>query len=172
MRCPSERAGTGTIQWYFMHLQETVEAEGHLIDSHVMESIFDKVVECGGRFEVEQFRIGRTNSDPSYLRLNVQAATREALDRLLQQLIGLGCTPAEAATRCCAWWSGTVAPRRTSTPPPTIALTYATAATGSRLENQRMDALLVVTDGRAVCRRLRDIQRRRPCGVRACAASA
>ena len=28
-----------------MHLQEVVEAEGHLIDSHIMEQIFDKVVE-------------------------------------------------------------------------------------------------------------------------------
>ena len=50
-------------------LQELVEAQGHLIDSHIMEQIFDTVVEFGGRFEVEQFRIGRTNSDASYLRL-------------------------------------------------------------------------------------------------------
>ena len=47
-----------------MHFQEVVEAEGHLIDSHVMENIFDKVVEYDGRFEVEQFRIGRTNAIP------------------------------------------------------------------------------------------------------------
>src|SRR5579862_3602937 len=44
-----------------MPFQEVVEAEGHLIDSHIMELIFDKVVEFHGRFEVEQFRIGRTN---------------------------------------------------------------------------------------------------------------
>ena len=43
--------------------QEVVEAEGHLIDSHVMEQIFDTVVEFNGRFEVEQFRIGRTNAE-------------------------------------------------------------------------------------------------------------
>ena len=35
--------------------QEVVEAEGHLIDSHLMEQIFDTVVEYNGRFEVEQF---------------------------------------------------------------------------------------------------------------------
>jgi len=35
-----------------MPFQEVVEAQGHLIDSHVMESIFDKVVESNGRFEV------------------------------------------------------------------------------------------------------------------------
>ena len=56
-----------------MEFQEVVEAEGHLIDSQIMEQIFDKVVEYSGRFEVEQFRIGRTNSDPSYLRLKVEA---------------------------------------------------------------------------------------------------
>ena len=56
-----------------MQFQEVVEAQGHLIDSHVMEQIFDKVVEYNSRFEVEQFRIGRTNSDASYLRLKVEA---------------------------------------------------------------------------------------------------
>ena len=38
-----------------MQLNEVVEAEGHLIDSHIMEQIFDKVVEHSGRFEVELF---------------------------------------------------------------------------------------------------------------------
>ena len=141
-----------------MHLQETVEAEGHLIDSHVMESIFDKVVECGGRFEVEQFRIGRTNSDPSYLRLNVQAGTREALDRLLQQLIGLGCTPAEAADALLR-----VVERDRCAPEDFYSTTNHRTYVrhGGRwieAEKQRMDALLVVADGRAVCRRLRDVQ--------------
>src|ERR1039457_7348908 len=34
-----------------MPFQELVEAEGHLIDSHIMENIFDKVVEYHGRCE-------------------------------------------------------------------------------------------------------------------------
>jgi hypothetical protein len=54
-------------------LQERVEAQGHLIDSHIMEQIFDTVVEFHGRFEVEQFSIGRTNSEASYLRLKIEA---------------------------------------------------------------------------------------------------
>ena len=57
---------------------EVVEAEGHLIDSHIMENIFDKVVEYHGRFEVEQFRIGKTNSEASYLRLKVETDGRTA----------------------------------------------------------------------------------------------
>src|SRR5271170_6668704 len=70
---------------------EVVEAQGHLIDSHIMERIFDTVVEYQGRFEVEQFRIGRTNSDASYLRLKV-SADAESMRQILSQLLGLGCS--------------------------------------------------------------------------------
>ena len=52
---------------------EVVEAQGHLIDSHIMERIFDTVVEFQGKFEVENFQIGRTNSEPSRLRLKIEA---------------------------------------------------------------------------------------------------
>ncbi len=62
-------------------LQERVEAQGHLIDSHIMEQIFDTVVEYNGRFEVEQFRIGRTNSEPSYLRLKVDTDDAESMQQ-------------------------------------------------------------------------------------------
>src|SRR5581483_9222992 len=78
-----------------MACEEVVEAQGHLIDSHVMEQIFDKVVEANGRFEVEQFRIGRTNGDPSYLRLRLEAPDRRQMEHLLAQLLPIGCTPVE-----------------------------------------------------------------------------
>jgi lysine-ketoglutarate reductase/saccharopine dehydrogenase-like protein (TIGR00300 family) len=142
-----------------MHLHETVEAEGHLIDSHVMEDIFDKVVEYGGRFEVEKFSIGRTNSDPSYLRLRVEAPTRDALERMLQQLVGLGCTPVEAGDtllrtvecdRCAPDDFYSTTNHRTY---------VRHAQKWIEAENQRMDALIVIRDGRAFCRRLRDIRK-------------
>ena len=31
---------------------ETIEAEGHLIDSHLLEAVFDKVIEHGAKFEI------------------------------------------------------------------------------------------------------------------------
>src|SRR2546430_5427746 len=71
---------------------ELVEAQGHLIDSHIMERIFDAVVEHGGRFEVEQFSIGRTNSEPSSLRLRVEAPSQEQMEEMMTQLLGLGCS--------------------------------------------------------------------------------
>ena len=78
-----------------MAFTEVVEAQGHLIDSHVMEQIFDKVVEANGKFEVEQFRIGRTNSDGSYLRLRVETGSRGDMEHLLAQLLAIGCSPAD-----------------------------------------------------------------------------
>jgi len=137
---------------------EVVEAEGHLIDSHIMEQIFDKVVEVHGRFEVEQFRIGRTNIDPSYLRLRVEATSREVLDRMLEQLMDLGCSPLAPgdvvlktveADRCAPedFYSSTN--HRTM---------VRFGGQWLTVENQRMDALIVVKDGRAFCRRLRDLQ--------------
>ena len=61
-----------------------------------MEQIFDTVVEFGGRFEVEQFRIGRTNSDGSYLRLKIDTDDAESMEKILSQLLGLGCAMVES----------------------------------------------------------------------------
>lgn len=141
-----------------MKIQEVVEAEGHLVDSHVLEQIFDTVVECQGKFEVDDFRIGRTNSEQSYLRLKVETPTAELMDQLLSQLIGLGCTPADSGDAelrtverdCCApedFYSTT---------------NHRTLVRHQQhwleVQNQRMDALVVVKDGEAHCRRLRDLR--------------
>lgn len=138
--------------------QEVVEAEGHLIDSHIMERIFDAVVEYGGRFEVEQFRIGKTNSDASHLRLKVETESAHDMELLLGQLLKLGCTPVHAGDAelkivekdCCApddFYSTTN--QRTF---------VRHESKWVLAENQRMDAVIVVRDGRAVCRRLRDLR--------------
>ena len=80
-----------------MPFQEVVEAEGHLIDSHIMENIFDKVVEYHGRFEVEQFRIGKTNSEPSYLRLKVETPDEDVARPPAARTAELGCAPVDSS---------------------------------------------------------------------------
>jgi lysine-ketoglutarate reductase/saccharopine dehydrogenase-like protein (TIGR00300 family) len=138
--------------------QEVVEAEGHLIDSHIMEQIFDTVVAYNGRFEVESFHIGRTNSDPSRLRLRVEAPSQELIDRMLSQLLGLGCSPADLGNaelerverdRCAPETFYSTTNHRTL-----VRLEQQWV----EVEKQRMDALIVVENGRAECRRLRDIR--------------
>jgi lysine-ketoglutarate reductase/saccharopine dehydrogenase-like protein (TIGR00300 family) len=140
-----------------MQVQEVVEAQGHLIDSHVMELIFDKVVEYNSRFEVEQFRIGRTNSDPSYLRLKVETANAEVMDHLLQSLLELGCSPVDSGDAQLR-----LVERDRCAPEDFYSTTNHRTLVRSgqhwlEVENQRMDAIVVVADGHALCRRLRDI---------------
>ena len=139
-------------------LQEVVEAQGHLIDSHIMEQIFDTVVEFHGRFEVEKFHIGRTNSEPSHLRLKVEAGDRHSMQQILSQLLGLGCSMVEAGDaelhaverdRCAPEDFYSTTNHRTL---------IRHADQWIEVQNQRMDALIVVESGQAYCRRLRDIR--------------
>jgi len=76
-------------------VQETVRLEGHLIDSDILKKVFDRVVEEGGEFEVVEFRVGRTNADPSSASLAVKAPDPQALDRILEGLAYLGAVSAE-----------------------------------------------------------------------------
>lgn len=137
---------------------EVVETQGHLIDSHLMERIFDTVVEFQGKFEVERFEIGRTNSDPSRLRLKIEAPTRESLLQILQTLVSLGCSPVDSGEietriiekdRCAPEDFYSTTNHRTL---------VRRGQNWIEVENQRMDALVLIKDGRAFCRKLRDIK--------------
>src|SRR3954453_21196575 len=141
-----------------MPLCEVVEAQGHLIDSHIMERIFDSVVEFGGRFEVEHFRIGRTNSDPSSLRLRVEAPSQEQMEHMMTQLLGLGCAPVDSGDA-----ELKPAERDRCAPEDFYSTTNQRTLVRYRgqwleAQNQRMDAMIVIRDGVAQCRRLRDVK--------------
>ncbi|HSD65505.1 MAG TPA: TIGR00300 family protein [Vicinamibacteria bacterium] len=73
-------------------VHETITLEGHLIDSDIMRRVFDRVVEEGGEFEVQEFRVGRTNDEPSFARIEIRAAEPAALDRILEAVRYLGAT--------------------------------------------------------------------------------
>src|SRR3954454_2370708 len=141
-----------------MPFQEVVEAQGHLIDSHIMENIFDQVVEHSGRFEVEQFRIGRTNSEPSYLRLKVETGDSHTLAHLLEELLMLGCAQADSSDALLA----TVERDRCAPEDFYSTTNHKTHVRHDQrwieVENQRMDAMVVLRDDRAFCARLRDLR--------------
>src|SRR5204862_7399721 len=73
------------------HASEVVEAEGHLIASQLLNAMFDTVVRHDGAFEVLEFRIGRTNEEPSFVSMRVTAPGGDVLSELLAELVGLGC---------------------------------------------------------------------------------
>jgi lysine-ketoglutarate reductase/saccharopine dehydrogenase-like protein (TIGR00300 family) len=146
---------------------EIVEADGHLIDSNLLNAIFDRVIEHGARYEVARFDIGRTNEDFSHLEMKVIASDAAAMQELLDDLVPLGCHPIverDARTeladkdRCVPDDFYSTTNHRTH---------VRRGGTWLEVERQRMDAVVVIEDGRAECRKLRDVKKddRVVCGV-------
>jgi lysine-ketoglutarate reductase/saccharopine dehydrogenase-like protein (TIGR00300 family) len=75
---------------------ETLEITGHVIDSMLFTRILDQVRESLCDYEIVEFRVGRTPSDPSYARLLVKAGRAPQLEALVGSLMGLGMTRVQA----------------------------------------------------------------------------
>jgi lysine-ketoglutarate reductase/saccharopine dehydrogenase-like protein (TIGR00300 family) len=138
---------------------EVVEAEGHLIDSQLLNGMFDTVVRHDASFEVLEFRIGRTNDEPSFVSMRVTAPATDVLAELLAELVGLGCRVARAED------AHPVPADRDGCAPDDFYSTTNHQTFIRRngqwiaVERQRMDAVIVVENGRALCRKLRDIRK-------------
>jgi lysine-ketoglutarate reductase/saccharopine dehydrogenase-like protein (TIGR00300 family) len=141
-----------------MAATDTIEAEGHLIDSGHLSAIFDKIIEYRGRYEILKFDIGRTNDDPSRIEMRISAPDAHQLDELLQQLTTWGCHPVRerdalvkpAEKDCCVpddFYSTTN--HRTQ---------VRVAGRWPEVDQQRMDAVIVIENGRPMCRKLRDVK--------------
>jgi arginine dihydrolase len=137
---------------------EVVEAEGHLIDSQILNTVFDAVVKGNAAFDVLKFSIGRSNDDPSFISMRISAPSAQILSQVLEELVGLGCRLADQqdAVRKPAEGDGCVADDFYST---TNHRTYVrVSGQWVQVERQRMDAVIVVDGDRAVCRKLRDVR--------------
>jgi lysine-ketoglutarate reductase/saccharopine dehydrogenase-like protein (TIGR00300 family) len=135
-----------------------VEAEGHLIDSQILNTIFDTVIERGGQFEVLHFEIGRTNDEFSRLRLKVSAPAAESLQRTLEELMPLGCRAVEEQDALLR-----SADREGSVPDDfysTTNLRTEVRVNGRWMPvaRQRMDAVIVVDAQGPTCRKLREVK--------------
>jgi lysine-ketoglutarate reductase/saccharopine dehydrogenase-like protein (TIGR00300 family) len=141
-----------------MAASDTIEAEGHLIDSGHLSAIFDKIIEYRAQYEILKFDIGRTNDDPSRIEMRISASDSHQLDELLQQLTTWGCHPVRERDallkpaekdRCVADDFYSTTNHRTH------------VRVGGRwreVEKQRMDAVIVIENGGPVCRKLRDVK--------------
>ncbi len=146
---------------------EVIEAEGHLIDSQILNVVFDTVVKRGASFDVLRFNIGRSNDDPSSIAMRVAAPDQATLRQVLEELVALGCRLAEQhdARLKPADADGCVPDDFYSTTNHRTLVRH--AGQWIPVERQRMDAVIVVQDGRALCRKLRDVRVGDPivCGV-------
>ena len=140
-------------------VSETVEAEGHLIDSGNFQSILTTIVEHGSEYEILRFDVGRKNEEGSRLTLKLTAATTDRLQDLLARLSVFGCyvkgTP--AAVLKIADMDGAAPEDFYSTTNHRTSVYLAGAWVAA--DDQRMDAVLVVSGGTVSCRKLRDIRR-------------
>jgi lysine-ketoglutarate reductase/saccharopine dehydrogenase-like protein (TIGR00300 family) len=133
-------------------VHETVVLEGHLIDSDIMRRVFDRVVEGGGEFEVLEFRVGRTNQEASFARIDVRAPEPETLDAIVEGLSYLGAV-SEAGAGDCAF-----APAEADGILPDEFYSTANFDTWVRVggrwlaaEDQKMDCALVMREGSPRC---------------------
>ena len=138
---------------------ETVEAEGHLIDSGNLQSILTTIVEHPAEYEIVRFDVGRTNESPSRLVLRLLASTNGSLDSLLAKLSVFGCYVKGAPDTVLrtADLDGTAPEDFYSTTNHRTSISI-----GGRwlvVEHQRMDAAIVVEGGSATCRKIRDIRK-------------
>ncbi len=138
---------------------EVIEAAGHLIDSGILNGIFDTVVRHGASFEVLRFTIGRTNEEPSLLTMRVNARSDAVLRDLVEDLVPLGCQLArvqDASTRPTDRDGCAPADFYSTTNHETHIRRHGQWMT---VEGQRMDAAIVIEGSRVVCRKLRDLRR-------------
>ncbi|WP_416840789.1 TIGR00300 family protein [Haloferax sp. DFSO52] len=68
----------------------TVELEGHIIDSGMMQQAFGIVMDLGGEFDVEQFDVGKQKDKTSYCRMSVSADDEKKLQEILHELHQIG----------------------------------------------------------------------------------
>ena len=78
-----------------MTVSRTVELEGHIIDSGMLQTSFGVIMDMGGSFEVEEFEIGRHKTDESYARLEVAAEDGDALQAIIHELHQNGANPTD-----------------------------------------------------------------------------
>jgi len=146
---------------------EVVEAEGHLIDSQILNAVFDTVVKGNAAFDVLRFSIGRSNEDPSFISMRISAPTQETLAEVLEELVGLGCrlSDQQDVTSRTAEMDGCVPDDFYST---TNHRTHVRLdGQWVEVERQRMDAVIAIDGETAICRKLRDVRAgdRVVCGV-------
>ena len=138
---------------------EVVEAEGHLIDSQILNVVFDTVVKHDASFDVLAFNIGRRNDEPSKISMRISSGTEKGLDDVLEELVALGCRLADdtndALTRA-ADRDGCVADDFYSTTNHKTMVRI--GGQWVDVEKQRMDAVIVIEGTRALCRKLRDVR--------------
>jgi lysine-ketoglutarate reductase/saccharopine dehydrogenase-like protein (TIGR00300 family) len=132
---------------------------GHLIDSGILATILNSIIQEGADYEIVQFRIGKTNLQESMLEIDLVCQNEAEMAALTEKLMRHGVyekrTPEvvlkEAPADGCVpddFYSTTNHPTEV----------YCNGA-WHEVAKQRMDAVIVVAENGPACRKLRDVRR-------------
>jgi lysine-ketoglutarate reductase/saccharopine dehydrogenase-like protein (TIGR00300 family) len=129
----------------------TIEVSGHIIDSMMLPRIFDTVMDLGGSFKVEEFRVGTNKEETSFARLALSHEDARGLQTIVAACRQQGAIPVDGAAA-----RTEPAPRdgvfpdafySTSNQPTALRLD----GTWVDVDDIEMDCGIVVEDGRARC---------------------
>ncbi len=70
--------------------EELIELSGHIIDSLILPRVLTEIMERGGNFDVEEFRMGKKKTETSYARIRIFADTDASLIDILDTVQGMG----------------------------------------------------------------------------------
>ena len=142
----------------------TIRMEGHLLDAGLINQALDLIVEGGGSFQVLNFNLGEQRQSTSAADVKVTAPSHEVMESLVSQLIDLGAVspPQEV---CDIIWE-TVNQDGVAPDDFYVTTIYPTEVRVNcdwvKVQNQRMDAAIVVSDtatgSNAQCKLLRDLK--------------
>ncbi|MEA2643056.1 MAG: hypothetical protein QOG08_82 [Chloroflexota bacterium] len=65
---------------------------GHIIDSMMLPSVMDLVMDEGGNFTIEELKVGQHKTDTSLCRMEIIASSAEQLERIVRRARALGAT--------------------------------------------------------------------------------
>ena len=134
-------------------------SDGHLIDSGMLAQILNMIIEEGADYEIIGFQVGKTNARESHLEIDLLAENEEKISEMTSKLIPLGCyeknTP-DAVFR--------TAEKDKCVPEDFYSTTnHRTEVYHEKkwhpVNNQRMDAVIVLYENSFECIKLRDVKK-------------
>jgi len=141
-----------------------VRMEGHLLDAGLLNQALDLIVENSGSFRVMNFNLGVERNSTSSAEVRVSAPSHDIMEEIMSQLIDLGALP--PPQEICDINTEVVVQAGVAPDDFYVSTIYPTEVRVNcewvRVQNQRMDAAIVVANGEsgalAQCQLLRDLQ--------------
>jgi len=76
---------------------EQVEMTGHIVDSLLLPKVLDAILSLGGRYHIQELRLGEKQDDASFVRLEVRAESAEVLEGILGEIHSHGAVSSHPA---------------------------------------------------------------------------